>query len=47
MGGLVGMTLPLKHRDELENLALMAPFGSKGLVGDSFSENVAARLRVW
>ena len=47
MGGAVSMTLTLKLRDKLENLVLMAPAGSKGLVGDSFSENVAARLRAW
>ena len=44
MGGGVGMTLALKHPDKLEKLVLMASIGSKGLIGNSFRENVDARL---
>ena len=44
MSGGVGMTLALKHPDKLEKLVLMASIGSKGLKGNSFRGNVAARL---
>ena len=44
MGGGVGMTLAVKHPDKLAKLVLMASVGSKGLVGDSFRENVDAIL---
>ena len=44
MGDGVGMTLTLKHQDNLEKLALMASIRSKGLIGDSFRANVDAEL---
>ena len=45
MDGGVGMTLAVKHPDNLVKLVLMASVGSKGLVGDGFRENVDASLK--
>jgi pimeloyl-ACP methyl ester carboxylesterase len=44
MGGGVGICLAINHPEKLNKLILMASVGSKGLIGDSFRENVANRL---
>ncbi len=44
MGGGVGMALAINFPDVLERLILVGSVGAKGLVGDSFRQNVHDRL---